>query len=148
MRWKILLTDGLKAEGQAILSREAEVADRNGIGAEELLDVIGQYDAVIVRSRTKITAAVLEAAATHRVALEINAHPRRLDLADHLVQQALARGIVLAVDTDAHAPADFDNRPYGILTARRGWASAEDILNAWPTDQLLAWLRRRPPLDT
>ena len=92
--------------------------------------------------------AVLEAAATHRVALEINAHPRRLDLADHLVQQALARGIVLAVNTDAHAPADFDNRPYGILTARRGWASAEDILNAWPTDQLLAWLRRRPPLDT
>ncbi len=87
--------------------------------------------------------AVLTAAAQHRVALEINAHPRRLDLADHLAQQAIARGIVLAVNTDAHTPADFDNRAYGILTARRGWASAENILNTWETDRLLHWLRHR-----
>ena len=62
-RWKILITDGLKPAGQAILSQEAEVDDRNGISAEELLAVIGNYDAVIVRSRTKITAEVLEAGA-------------------------------------------------------------------------------------
>ena len=59
--WKILITDGLKPAGQTILSREAEVDDRNGISAAELLAVIGNYDAVIVRSRTKITAEVLEA---------------------------------------------------------------------------------------
>lgn len=62
-RWKILITDGLKPAGQAILSQEADVDDRNGIAAEELLAVIGNYDAVIVRSRTKITAEVLEAGA-------------------------------------------------------------------------------------
>ncbi len=61
MQWKILLTDGLKAEGQAILAQQAQVDDRNGISAEELLQIIGVYDAVIVRGRTKITAEVLDA---------------------------------------------------------------------------------------
>jgi len=65
--WKILLTDGLKEEGKAILSEQAQVDDRNGISAEELLEIIGEYDAVIVRSRTKITAEVLEAAKNLKV---------------------------------------------------------------------------------
>ena len=87
--------------------------------------------------------AVLTAAAEHGVALEINAHPRRLDLADHLVQQAIGRGILISINTDAHRPADFDNLFYGVLTARRGWASPENIINTWETDRLLAWLRHR-----
>jgi len=65
--WKILLTDGLKDEGKAILAQEAQFDDRNGISAEELLEVIGEYDAVIVRSRTKITAEVLAAAKNLKV---------------------------------------------------------------------------------
>ncbi len=88
--------------------------------------------------------AVLTAAAQHGVALEINAHPRRLDLADHLVQQATGRGILISINTDAHRPADFENLFYGVLTARRGWATADHILNTWETDRLLAWLRHRP----
>ena len=88
--------------------------------------------------------AVLTAAAQHGVALEINAHPRRLDLADHLVQQATGRGILISINTDAHRPTDFDNLFYGVLTARRGWASPENIINTWETDRLLAWLRHRP----
>ncbi len=65
--WKILLTDGLKDEGKAILAEQAQVDDRNGISADELLEIIGEYDAVIVRSRTKITAKVLEAAKNLKV---------------------------------------------------------------------------------
>ena len=87
--------------------------------------------------------AVLTAAAEHGVALEINAHPRRLDLPDHLVQQAIARGILISINTDAHRPADFGNLFYGVLTARRGWASPENVINAWETDRLLAWLHSR-----
>lgn len=60
--WKILLTDGLEENGKKILSESAEVADRPGIAADELLKVIGEYDALIVRGRTKVTPAVFEAA--------------------------------------------------------------------------------------
>ena len=60
--WKVLLTDGLEENGQAILRKSAEVVDRSGITADELLKVVGEYDAVIVRGRTKVTAAVFDAA--------------------------------------------------------------------------------------
>ncbi len=60
--WKILLTDGLEENGQAILRKEGEVADRSGITAEELLQIIKDYDALIVRGRTKVTPAVFDAA--------------------------------------------------------------------------------------
>ncbi len=60
--WKILLTDGLEKNGQAILRESAEVDDRRGISAEELLQVVADYDAMIVRGRTKVTPAVFEAA--------------------------------------------------------------------------------------
>jgi D-3-phosphoglycerate dehydrogenase len=59
--WKILLTDGLEENGKAILRSSAEVVDQSGISAEDLLAVVGDYDALIVRGRTKVTAAVFEA---------------------------------------------------------------------------------------
>lgn len=59
--WKILLTDGLEENGQTILRESAEVVDRTGITADELLNVIGDYDALIVRGRTKVTSAVFAA---------------------------------------------------------------------------------------
>ena len=58
---KVLLTDGLDESGQAILRAAAEVHDRNGISADELLQVVGEYDALIVRGRTKVTPAVFTA---------------------------------------------------------------------------------------
>jgi D-3-phosphoglycerate dehydrogenase len=59
--WKILLTDGLEKNGQDILRKSAEVDDRSGIPADELLKVIGDYDALIVRGRTKVNEAVFAA---------------------------------------------------------------------------------------
>ena len=59
--WKILLTDGLEENGQTILRASAEITDRNGISGEEMLQVVGEYDALIVRGRTKVNAAVLAA---------------------------------------------------------------------------------------
>jgi D-3-phosphoglycerate dehydrogenase len=59
--WKILLTDGLEEKGKAILGKSAEVVDNPSITADELLQVVGEYDALIVRGRTKVTAAVLAA---------------------------------------------------------------------------------------
>lgn len=59
--WKILLTDGLEENGQAMMRECAEVVNRSGISAEELLQVVGDYDALIVRGRTKVTPAVFAA---------------------------------------------------------------------------------------
>jgi len=59
--WKILLTDGLEENGQAIMRKSAKVDDRGGISADELLKVVGEYDAIIVRGRTKVIPAVFDA---------------------------------------------------------------------------------------
>ena len=59
--FKILISDGLDQAGVAYLRQVGEVADINGISADDLLQQIGEYDALIVRSRTKVTPAVLSA---------------------------------------------------------------------------------------
>ncbi len=87
--------------------------------------------------------AVFRAAVEHGVALEINAHPSRLDLDDVLARRATQLGIPLSINTDAHSDHDFDMLPFGVATARRGWVRAADVINAWGIDQLLGWLKRR-----
>ncbi|MFU8772099.1 MAG: hydroxyacid dehydrogenase, partial [Anaerolineales bacterium] len=59
--WNVLVTDGLDEAGQAILKTAARVEDRSGINAEELLQSINAFDALIVRGRTKVTSAVFSA---------------------------------------------------------------------------------------
>jgi D-3-phosphoglycerate dehydrogenase / 2-oxoglutarate reductase len=59
--WNILITDGLEESGLAILKTNARVEDRSGINSEELLRTIGDFDALIVRGRTKVTSAVIAA---------------------------------------------------------------------------------------
>jgi D-3-phosphoglycerate dehydrogenase len=56
--WKILITDDLEKNGVEILRKAAEVDLRPGISSEELLQVVGDYDALIVRGRTKVNQAV------------------------------------------------------------------------------------------
>ena len=62
LTYNVLITDGLEGNGQAILRSSAYLDDRAGITPEELLQVIKDYDALIVRSRTKVTPQVFEAA--------------------------------------------------------------------------------------
>jgi D-3-phosphoglycerate dehydrogenase / 2-oxoglutarate reductase len=65
--YKILITDGLKEQGQDLLRAAAQVDDRSGISSEELLNIIDGYDALIVRSRTKVTAAMIGAGSRLKV---------------------------------------------------------------------------------
>ena len=76
--------------------------------------------------------AVIDAAAAHHVALEINAAPSRLDLEPSAVRQALARGVLLSVNTDAHSIPDLGRALFGINVARRGWLKKTDVLNTYP----------------
>ncbi len=87
--------------------------------------------------------AVLAAAAETGVALEINAHPSRLDLDDVYARRAKELGIPISINTDAHSEEDMDLRFYGVATARRAWLEPEDVINCWTRDKLLKWLKDR-----
>ncbi|HYO87098.1 MAG TPA: hypothetical protein VER79_00530, partial [Candidatus Limnocylindrales bacterium] len=79
----------------------------------------------------------------YQTALEINANPARLDLEAALARRASEQGVLIAVDTDAHAPHEMDLLRYGLLTARRAWLSPERVLNTWPFADFERWLARR-----
>jgi len=66
-QWKVLITDGLDESGLAVLRPSAQVDNRPDISPADLLACIDQYDAVIVRGRTKVTADVFNAAARLKV---------------------------------------------------------------------------------
>jgi DNA polymerase (family 10) len=87
--------------------------------------------------------AVLQTAAKSGVALEINANPARLDLDDIYAFHALELGCLLAINTDAHQPANFDLAHFGVGIARRAWATSDKVINAWPVEKLLHWLDAR-----
>lgn len=82
-------------------------------------------------------AAVIDAAAENNTALEINAHPVRLDLKDIHARMAKQRGVMMAVNTDAHGVDGLGLMVYGIYTARKGWLEKKDVLNALPLDELM-----------
>src|SRR3989337_973353 len=87
--------------------------------------------------------AVLSAAAESGVALEISAHPARLDLSDVHARRAIEMGILLSINTDAHSPPELDLLHFGVATARRAWVEARHVINTWATGRLLSWLRQR-----
>jgi DNA polymerase (family 10) len=81
-----------------------------------------------------------ESAAAAGVALEVNADPQRLDLWGSAVAAAIDAGATIAIDTDAHSPSGFANQSVGVHTARRGWATAENVLNARDLEGVRAFL--------
>ena len=82
---------------------------------------------------------ILQAAKKNKVALEINAHPERLDLHDTLIRQAVDAGVKLVIDTDAHSTKELEFMHFGETQARRGWANKTDILNTKSADELLKY---------
>src|SRR6204780_3582660 len=79
--------------------------------------------------------AVLAAAAKHKVAMELNSYPDRLDLNDIHLRQAKQRGVKIVVNTDSHHTSHLDKIRYGILQARRAWLTRADVLNTLPPQQ-------------
>jgi DNA polymerase (family 10) len=86
--------------------------------------------------------AIFKAADETHTILEITAHPSRLDLSDLNARRALELGCKLSIDTDAHEPAGLDVMFYGVAVARRAWATAEDVVNTWPLERLLQYVKR------
>ncbi|MGV3724580.1 MAG: DNA polymerase/3'-5' exonuclease PolX, partial [Actinomycetota bacterium] len=86
---------------------------------------------------------VLDAAVTHRVALEINAAADRLDLNEVYARQAKDLGIPITINTDAHSTRSLGACDYGIAQARRAWLEPDDVINTWELPRLMDWLHHR-----
>lgn len=79
--------------------------------------------------------AVLKAAAKHKVAMELNAYPDRLDLNDRHLRMAKERGVKIVINTDSHHTSHMEKIRYGILQARRAWLTKADVLNTLPAEK-------------
>jgi DNA polymerase (family 10) len=79
--------------------------------------------------------AVLTAAAKHKVAMELNAYPDRLDLNDNNLRQAKQHGVKVVINTDSHHTSHMEKIRYGVLQARRAWLTKDDVLNTLPPDK-------------
>jgi DNA polymerase (family 10) len=85
---------------------------------------------------------VIRHAAERGCYLELNSQPQRLDLTDVYCQMAHDEGVLVSINSDAHAASDFDGLRFGVGQARRGWLEKRDVLNARPLAQLRKLLRR------
>ncbi|MFN3347128.1 MAG: PHP domain-containing protein, partial [Candidatus Bipolaricaulaceae bacterium] len=112
---------------------------------DEGVDVLGHPTGRLIGERPAYEAdwdEVFRRAAKAGTALEVNANPQRLDLPADLIRRALDYGVRFLLGTDAHAPEHFDFLEYGVLTLRRGWARAADVLNTLTVEAFLSALKR------
>ena len=90
---------------------------------------------------------VISCAREHRVCLEINAHPKRLDLNDVAARMAYDQGALIAVNSDAHSRRALHMVEYGIATARRAWLTAQSVVNCYPLERLMNVLSKEEYRD-
>jgi DNA polymerase (family 10) len=87
---------------------------------------------------------VLDACAKHRVAMECNSYPDRLDLKDVYLRMCKERGVKVVISTDSHTAANLSFIRYGVVMARRGWLEKKDVINTLPAKEFLGALRGKP----
>lgn len=86
---------------------------------------------------------VIEACRRFDVALEVNSRPERLDPPRRVLRQAVDAGLLLAINTDAHAPGQLDWQAFGVERAVECGVDAGRVVTTWTVDDLLAWTGRR-----
>lgn len=86
---------------------------------------------------------IFRTAAKHRVAVEINANPHRLDLDWRLLREAKRTGCIFTINPDAHHTSGIGDIRYGIGIARKGWLEAGDVINTKTLKQFRRWLKER-----
>ncbi len=110
------------------------------------VNVIGHPTGRIIFGREGLPlnfARIFKAAADSGTALEINAAFPRLDLNDSNAHGALAAGVKLSINTDAHGVEGFGEMQFGIYVAQRAWATAGDVINCMKLAQLKAFIHRK-----
>jgi len=93
-------------------------------------------------------AGLVRKARARGIALELNAHPDRLDLTDTHCRMAKEEGVLVAISSDAHTTLDLENLRFGVGQARRGWLEKADVLNTRPLAELRRIIDRGQAGDT
>ena len=110
------------------------------------VDMIGHPSSRLIPNREPVDAdwdAVIKAAAETNTILEINANPMRLDLKPELARLAKDNGVLLAINTDAHAEDQLDLMHFGVTNARRGWVETKHVVNTWSFEKFRDWVQNR-----
>ncbi|MDP4262321.1 MAG: PHP domain-containing protein [Bacteroidota bacterium] len=89
---------------------------------------------------------VIDACAANHVVIELNAHPRRLDIDWKWIDYALQKNVLLSIDPDAHALDGYDDIKYGVLAAQKGGLTKEKNLSSFSLKQFEEWLAKRKKL--
>ncbi|HSM93946.1 MAG TPA: DNA polymerase/3'-5' exonuclease PolX [Anaeromyxobacteraceae bacterium] len=92
--------------------------------------LLGERDPYAVRMEE-----VLDALAASRGAIEVNGDPHRLDMEPRWLRRARARGIPFVLTTDAHRLEALGQLRWAVVTARRGWVTKGEVLNALPAGE-------------
>lgn len=124
----------------------AEMTDRLARALESPnLRVLGHATGRILLQRDSYAfdfEAIAREAAARGVFFEVNASPERLDLPSHFVRTAKRLGCRFTISTDSHRTSHLRNMPFGVITARRGWLEASDVVNTKPLAAFSQLLRR------
>ena len=83
---------------------------------------------------------IIDACASNHVVIEVNAHPRRLDMKWQWIPYALEKGVLISIDPDAHSIEEFKNTRYGVLTAQKGMLTKEKNLSSFSLAQFEKFL--------
>ena len=86
--------------------------------------------------------AVIDACAEYDVVIEINAHPRRLDLDWRWIEYAIERGVLLSIDPDAHAIKGYKDVYYGVMAAQKGGLTAKQNLSSYTLAEFETFLEK------
>lgn len=86
---------------------------------------------------------VIDACAANQVVLELNAHPRRLDIDWKWIQYALSKDVLISINPDAHALEGFDDVHYGILAAQKGGLTTASNLSSFSLKAFENFLAKR-----
>jgi DNA polymerase (family 10) len=89
---------------------------------------------------------IIEACAKHHVVIELNAHPRRLDMDWYWIEEAIEKGVLISIDPDAHTTEGFDDCRYGVLAAQKGGLPKEKNLSSFSLKQFEDFLAQQQKL--
>lgn len=89
---------------------------------------------------------IIDACAKNHVVIELNAHPRRLDIDWQFLDNALEKNVLISIDPDAHALDGFDDVRYGVLAAQKGGLTKEQNLSSFSLKQFEDWLTKTKKL--
>jgi DNA polymerase (family 10) len=111
-----------------------------------LVTILGHPTGRLINKREAMDldmeAVINKAVDTHTI-LELNASWQRLDLNDRHARMARDAGVMLCINTDSHSTAQLDQMKFGVVTARRGWVRAKDVLNTLPLPSLRKRIKKK-----